>query len=70
MVVIRGKEVFVLEASPKDALGRLEYDKKVIEELDTKLTSVLRNIYKNNSPAAQPTPKDTKADSHLQVGFL
>ena len=35
-VVIRGKEFFVLEHHPKNACGRLQYDKKLIEELDVK----------------------------------
>ena len=30
-VVIRGKDFLVLEHYPKDASGRLEYDKKLIE---------------------------------------
>ena len=39
-VVIRGNDFFVLEHYPKDACGRLEYDKKLIEELDMKTTDV------------------------------
>ena len=54
-VVIRGKEFFVPEHYPKDASGRLEYDKKLIEELETKTTDVLRNMCKYNPPATQPT---------------
>ena len=61
-VVIRGKEFFVPEHYPKDACGKLEYDKNLIEELDTKTTGVLRNMCKHNPPSAQPTYKDKKAD--------
>ena len=61
-VVIRGKEFFVQDHYPKDASGKLDYDKKLIEELDTKSTDVLRNMCKHNLPSAQPTYKDKKAD--------
>ena len=61
-VVIRGKEFFVPEHYPKDASGKLQHDKKLIEELDTKTTDVLRNMCKHNPPSAQPTYKDKKAD--------
>ena len=61
-VVIRGKEFSVPEHYPKDASGRLQYDKKLIEELDTKTMDVLRNMCKHNPPVAQPTYKDKKAD--------
>ena len=40
----------------------LEYDKQLIEELDTKTTDVLRNMCKHNPPSALPTYKDKKAD--------
>ena len=52
-VVIRGKEFFVLKHYPKDASGKLEYDKNLIK--DTKTTGVLRNMCKHNPPSAQPT---------------
>ena len=61
-VVIRGKEIFVPGHYPKDASGKLQYDKKLIEELDTKTTDVLRNMCKHNPPSTQPTYKDKKAD--------
>ena len=61
-VVSRGKEFFVLEHYPKDALGRLHYDKKLIEELERKTADVLCNICKHNPPVAQPAYKDKKAD--------
>ena len=61
-VVIRGQEFFVPEHYPKDAFGKLEYDKNLIKELDTKTTGVLRNMCKHGPPAAQPTYKDKKAD--------
>ena len=61
-VVICGKEFFVPGHYPKDASGKLQYDKKLIEELDTKTTDVLRNMCKHNPPSAQPTYKDKKAD--------
>ena len=61
-VVIRGKEFFVPEHYPKDASGKLQYDKKLIEELDMKTTDVLRNMCKHNPPSTQPTYKDKKAD--------
>ena len=61
-VVIRGKDFFVPEHYPKDASGRLQYDKKLIEELDMKTTDVLRNMCKHNLPSAQPTYKDKKVD--------
>ena len=61
-VVIRGKEFFVSEHYPKDASGKLQYDKKLIEKLDTKITDVLRNMCKHYPPSAQPTYKDKKAD--------
>ena len=62
VVVIHGKEFFVPECYPKDAFSRLEYDKQLIEEFDTKLTCVLHNMCKNNPPVTQPTPKYTKVD--------
>ena len=37
-------------------------DKKLIEELDTKTTDVLRNMCKHNPPSAQPSYKGKKAD--------
>ena len=61
-VVICGKEFFVPEHYLKDAFGKLECDKNLIEELDTKTTGVLRNMCKHNPPSAQPTYKDKKAD--------
>ena len=61
-VVIRGKEFFVQEHYPKDASGKLEYDKNLIKGLDTKTTDVLRNMCKHNPPSAQPTYKDKMAD--------
>ena len=61
-VVIRAKEFFVPEHCPKDASGKLEYDKNLIKDLDTKTTGVLRNMCKHNPPFAQPTYKDKKAD--------
>ena len=61
-LVIRGKEFFVPEQYPKDAFGKLQYDKKSIEELDTKTTDMLRNMCKHNPPSAKPTYKDKKAD--------
>ena len=59
---VRGKELFVPEQYPKDASGRLQYDNKLIQELDMSTTDVLRNMCKHNLPAAQPTYKDKKAD--------
>ena len=61
-VVICGKEFLVLEHYPKDAVGRLQYGKKLVEELDMKTTDMLRNVYKHHLPAAQPTYKDKRAD--------
>ena len=61
-VVIRGREFFVSEHYPKDAFGRLRYDRKLIEELDRKTTDVLRNMCKHDPPSVQPTYKDKKAD--------
>ena len=61
-VVIRDKEFFVPQHYPKDASSRLQYDKKLIEELDTKTTDVLLNMCKRNPSSAQPTYKDKKAD--------
>ena len=61
-VVIGGKEFIVPEHYPKDAFGKLHYGKKLIEELDTKATDVLRNMCKHSPPLAQPTYKDKKAD--------
>ena len=71
-VVIRGTEFFVPEHYPKDAYGRLLYDKKLIEELDMKTTDVLRNMCKHNPPSAQPTYKDKnkKSGPHLQPCVL
>ena len=56
-MVIHGKEFFVPGHYPKDACGKLQYDKKLIEELDTKTTDALRTMCKHNSPSAQPTYK-------------
>ena len=53
--------IFSSRALPQASSGS-EYDKKKIKELYAKLTGALHNICKNNLPAAQPTPKDTKAD--------
>ena len=61
-VVIRGKEFFVSEHYLEHASRKLEYDKNVIEELDTKTRGVLCNMCKHNPPSAQPTYKDKKAD--------
>ena len=61
-VVIRGEEFFVPEHYPKDASGRLEYDKNLIKELEEKTTGVIRNMCKHNPPSAQPTYKDKKSD--------
>ena len=61
-VVIHGEEFFVPEHYPKDASGRLQYDKKLIEELDMKTTDVLRHMCKHNPPTAHPTYKCKKAD--------
>ena len=61
-VVIRGQEFFVPEHYPKDARGKLEYDKNLIKELEEKTTGVLRNMCKHNPPFAQPTYKDKKAN--------
>ena len=61
-VVIRGEEFFVPEHYPKDAPGKWQCDKKLIKELDTKTTDVLRNMCKHNPPSAQPTYKDKKSD--------
>ena len=61
-MVIRVKDFFVPRHYPKDASGRLEYDKKLIEELDTKTMDMLQNMCKHNPPAAQPTYKDKKAE--------
>ena len=58
----RGKEFFVPEHYPKDASSKLQYDKRLIEELDIKTTDVLCNMCKHNPPSAQPTYKDKKAD--------
>ena len=63
--MICGKEFFeriFSENYPKDASGKLQYDKKLIEELDTKTTDVLRNMCKHNPLSGQPTYKDKKAD--------
>ena len=35
-VVIRGEEIFVPEHYPKDASGKLEYDKNLIKEMEEK----------------------------------
>ena len=51
-VVIRGKEFFVPLDYPKDASGKLQYHKKLIEELDTKITEVVRNMCSHNPPSA------------------
>ena len=61
-VVSCGKEFFVPQHDPQNASGRLQYDKKLIEELDMKTTDVLRNMCKHNPPPAQPTYKDKMAD--------
>ena len=68
-VLIRDKEFFVPKHYPKDASGRLEYDKKLPEELDTKTMDVLRNMCKHNLPAAQPTYKDKRRTSSTGVCF-
>ena len=48
--------------TPKNASGRLQYTKKLIEELDMKTTDMLRNMCKHNPAPTQPTYKDKKAD--------
>ena len=67
--VIRGKEIFVPEQYPKHASGKLEYDKNLIKELDTKTTGVLRNMCKHNPSSAQPTYKHKKADLIYKLVF-
>ena len=52
----------VPEHYPKDASGRLEYDKNLIKELEEKTTGVIRNMCMHNPPSAQPTYKDKKSD--------
>ena len=72
-VVIRGKEFFVPEHYPKDAPGRLQYDKKLIEELDMKTMDLVCNMCKHNPPSAQPNYKDKKADliyKHVFCDFI
>ena len=68
-VVIHGKEFFVPEHYPKDAFGKLQYDKKFIKEVDTKTTDVLRNMCKHNAPSAQPSYKDKRPTSSTSVCF-
>ena len=56
--------------TPKEeASGKLQYDKKLIKELDTKTTDVLRNMCKHNPPLAQPTYKDNKANLIYKRAF-
>ena len=55
-MVIRGKEFFVPRRYPKDASSKLEYDNKMIKELDQERTGVVHNVCKDN-PLAQPTLK-------------
>ena len=43
--------------------------KKLIEELGTKTTDVLRNMCKQNPPSSQPTYKDEKADIIYKRAF-
>ena len=66
-VVIHGHEFFVLEHYPKNASGRLQYDKKLIEELDTKTTDMLRNMCKHNPPPAQRAASHKAGSQPLQV---
>ena len=61
-VVIRAKEFVVPEHHPKRGFGKLEYDRNLIKELDTKTTGVLRNMCKHNPSSTQPTYKDKKAN--------
>ena len=61
-VVIHGKDFFVPKHHPKAASSKLQYDKKLIEELDMRTTDVLRNMCKSNAPPRQPIYKDKKAD--------
>ena len=61
-VVIHGQQFFVPEHYPQNASGRLQYVKKLFEQLDMKTTGVLRNMRKHNPPPAQPTYNDKKAD--------
>ena len=53
----------------KNASGRVQYDKKLIEELDMKTRDVLCNMCKHNPPPAQPTYKDKKADLIYKRAF-
>ena len=62
--MIRGKEFFVPERYPKNAFGRLQCDKKLIEELDMKTTDVLRNMCKHN-----PRTRITRRTSSTSVCF-
>ena len=56
------RNFFVLEHYPKNASSRMQYDKKLVEELDMKTADVLRNMCKHNPPSTEPTYKDKKAD--------
>ena len=56
------RNFFFQNITPKNAFGGLQYDKRLIEELDMKTTDVLRNMCKHNPPPTQPTYKDKKAD--------
>ena len=69
-VVILGKGFFVSQHYPKDSFGRLQCDKKLIEELGMKTTDVLRNMCKHNLPAAQPTYKDKRRTLSTSVCFV
>ena len=60
-VVIHGKDFFVPRHYPKEASGRLQCGKRLIEKLDMKTTNMLCDMCKHNSFSAQPTCKEKRA---------
>ena len=50
-MLICGREFFILEHYPKDSPRRLDYNKKMIEHLNSKLIGVLRDLCKANAKA-------------------
>ena len=57
---------FLLQHYPKDASGKLQYDHKFIEELDTKTADVLRNMC---NPQHNPLIKIRRWSSSTSVCF-
>ena len=68
-VVIRGKEFFVPQHFPKDASGKLEYDKNLIKEFDTKTGACFATCASTTLPLRNPHTKIRRRTSSTGACF-